>query len=261
MNRATNLVCVVLAAGAGTRLRPLTTIRPKALCPVNNVPLVDLALERAGNLTKEVAVNVHHGRPAMEEHLAGRAHLSIEMPAPLGTAGALANLRDWIAGRDVLALNADAWHEDDLTDLVTQWDRARIRLLTVEDAMRGDFGTRRYCGAALMPWSEVERLEPEPSGLYEESWAPALLEGRLELVDTIVPFNDCGTIADYHAANMAASGGENVVGDGAVVEGTIERTVLWPRVHVVAGERLVNAIRPADGLTVFGVAEMADEIG
>src|SRR5437660_59073 len=37
------LAGIVLAAGAGTRLAPLTRLRPKALCPVGNVPLVDLA--------------------------------------------------------------------------------------------------------------------------------------------------------------------------------------------------------------------------
>ncbi|MGN6693052.1 MAG: sugar phosphate nucleotidyltransferase, partial [Aquihabitans sp.] len=43
---AGDLAGVVLAAGAGTRLRPLTIERPKALCPVADVPLVDLALDR-----------------------------------------------------------------------------------------------------------------------------------------------------------------------------------------------------------------------
>jgi NDP-sugar pyrophosphorylase family protein len=41
-----DLAGVVLAAGLGTRFRPLTGLLPKALCPVANVPLVDLALER-----------------------------------------------------------------------------------------------------------------------------------------------------------------------------------------------------------------------
>ena len=41
-----DLVAVVLAAGAGTRLRPLTDVRPKALCTVGGRPLLDLALER-----------------------------------------------------------------------------------------------------------------------------------------------------------------------------------------------------------------------
>ncbi|MDP9006189.1 MAG: sugar phosphate nucleotidyltransferase, partial [Actinomycetota bacterium] len=42
---ADSLAALVLAAGKGERLRPLTLIRPKALCPVANVALVDLAID------------------------------------------------------------------------------------------------------------------------------------------------------------------------------------------------------------------------
>jgi NDP-sugar pyrophosphorylase family protein len=73
MDQPSSLVAVVLAAGGGTRLRPLTSLIPKALCPVNNVPLVDLAFRRVGEVTREIAVNIHHFRELMEEHLAGRA--------------------------------------------------------------------------------------------------------------------------------------------------------------------------------------------
>src|SRR5436305_3997812 len=97
-----DLAAVVRAAGAGTRLRPLTRLRPKALCPVDNVPLVDLAIGWARTVTSAVAVNVHHGRAAMESHLAGRVHLSVEETQALGTAGGVANLKDWIDGRSAL---------------------------------------------------------------------------------------------------------------------------------------------------------------
>src|SRR5687767_16032024 len=90
---------VVLAAGRGTRLRPLTGLRPKALCPVGNVPLVDLALERVRPAVTAVAVNLHHGRDALDAHLAGDVHRSVEEDEPLGTAGALGQLRGWIDGR------------------------------------------------------------------------------------------------------------------------------------------------------------------
>lgn len=246
-----SLVAVVLAAGAGTRLQPLTFVRPKPLCPVNNVALVDHALGKARAFCDEIAVNVHHGRTAMEDHLDGRMHLSIEEPGPLGTAGALGNLRDWIGGRDALVMNADTWHGDDLAGLLDGWDRGRIRLLAVPDSARGDFGPFRFCGASLMPWTEIARLDPVPSGLYERSWAPAEEAGRLDLAVSDAPFFDCGTLADYHAANMAASGGANVVGPGSVVEGTIERTVLWSGVRVSADEHLVDAIRARHDVTVF----------
>lgn len=257
MSETGSFAAVVLAAGRGMRLRPLTDIVPKPLCPVNNVPLIDLKLRRVGRIVADVAVNVHYGRELMEEHLEGRAHLSIEQPAALGTAGALGNLRDWIAGRDVLVANADSWHDEDLEGFVASWDRASIRLLCVRDPLRGDFGALRYCGTALMPWSEVSRLEPLSSGLHEASWARAAEEGRLDLVVSECPFFDCGTLADYHAANMAASGGHNVIGSGAVVDGSIERTVLWPGVHVTSDERLIDAVRPRNGVTLFANASEA----
>lgn len=246
-----SIAAVILAAGAGTRLRPLTTILPKALCPVGHLPLVDYALDHARRVTSDVAVNVHHGREAMVERLDGRAHLSIEMPEPLGTAGALGKLREWIAGRDLLVVNADGWHRDlDIGAFVMSWDRERIRLMTVEDLEHGDFGSLRHCGVALMPWSDVSSLEATPSGLFDASWGPADAVGRLELVVDEHGFFDCGTLREYHAANMAASGGKNVVGKGAQVEGTIERTVLWPGVRVEEGEHLVDAIRPRDDITL-----------
>ena len=67
-----HLWATAVAAGAGMRLRPLTEILPKALRPVDNVPLVDLALRRAGPVVAELAVNVHHGRELMRlDPLAG----------------------------------------------------------------------------------------------------------------------------------------------------------------------------------------------
>ena len=58
---------------------------------------------------------------------------------------------------------------------------------------------------------------------------------------------------------MAASGGHNVIGSGAVVDGSIERTVLWPGVHVMSDERLIDAVRPRNGLTLFaGAGETVD---
>ena len=244
------VAAIVLAAGSGTRLRPLTDIRPKALCPVANVPLVDLAVEKAATVTPRIAVNVHHGRPLMERHLAGRVHLSIEEPQALGTAGALGRLRDWVAGRPVLVVNADAWHRVPLTALLEGWDGERVRLLVVEDRHRADFGPWRYAGASLMPWDEVRALEPEPAGLYEVCWRPRAAAGRLDLLPAPGPFFDCGTPRDYLAANLEASGGESVIGAGSVIEGEVVRSVVWPLGVVRRGERLVECVRAGEHVTV-----------
>ena len=50
------------------------------------------------------------------------------------------------------------------------------------------------------------------------------------------PFVDCGTPRQYLAANLLASGGESVVEPGAVVEGKLDRCVVWSDARVDAGE-------------------------
>ncbi len=252
-----DLAGVVLAAGAGRRLAPLTRLRPKALCPVAGVPLVDHAIGRLVPLVGglgDVAVNLHHGAPALDAHLPAAVHRSVEAPVALGTAGALGALRGWLDGRDALVTNADAWFPPslDLGHFLAGWDRERVRLLCVHDRARADFGDLRYCGVALLPWRSVAPLAPEPSGLYERSWRAEHAAGRLDLVRHDGAFIDCGTPADYLAANLAASGGRSVidpsahVGAGAVVR----RSVVWPDSVVTAGERLVDAIR-AGRLTIL----------
>jgi len=243
--RAPDVAGVVLAAGAGERLRPLTLLRPKPLCPVGGVPLVDLALERARSATAAVAVNVHHGRGALEAHLAGTGvEVSVEEPQPLGTAGALGQLRPWLDGRGALVLNADAWCPGSLAPFVAGWDRERVRLLLAGESA---LGPRSGIAAALLPWSEIARLPAEPAGLYEVSWRQAQAEGRLEVVSHEGPFVDCGTPAQYLEANLAASGGTSVVGEGAIVAGTLDRCVVWDGAVVWPGEELCCAIRP-DGV-------------
>ena len=250
---ADSLAALVLAAGAGRRLRPLTDIRPKALCPVGNVPLVDLAIGRVapvvGTGADAVAVNVHHGRDQLEAHLAGRVHLSVEEPVALGTAGAVANLRGWLDGRPVLVVNADAWHRADLGAMVEGWDGHRVRVL-VAGRHGGELRPASRVLGSVVPWSVVQSLPVEPSGLYEVCWRHHQAEGRLEVIAHDVAFVDCGTPADYLDANLAVSGGQPVVGPGAVVEGTLVRSVVWPGGVVGAGEVLVDSVRVGETLTV-----------
>lgn len=247
------LAGIVLAAGLGTRLAPLTSLRPKALCPVANQPLLDHAFQRLAAVGlsggAEVAANAHHHAAAVVSATAGRATVSVEQPAPLGSAGALAALRGWIAGRSTLVTNADAYLDGPIDALLAGWDRERIRLLVVHDPDRADFGSWRFAGCSLMPSGDIAPLVPRFSGLYETCWRPAFAAGRVELVAYDGTFVDCGTPAAYLAANLHASGGASVIGPGAVVEGDVLRCVVWPGARVRPGEQLVDAIR-ADGLTV-----------
>jgi len=243
---------VVLAAGAGTRLRPLTRVRPKPLCPVGDRPLVDHAVARAATVVAgvaDIAVNVHHGREQLEPHLAGLGvHVSVEEREALGTAGALGHLRPWLEGRAVVVLNGDTWTDAPLDLLLDGWDSERTRLLLAGDDPGGS--KPKLC-AALVPWSEVADLAAEPSGLWELRWAEAEQAGRLERLAVPAAFADCGTPASYLAANLAWSGGAAVVGEGASVLGVAERSVIWPGERVRPTEHLVQAIRYGDGRTVL----------
>jgi NDP-sugar pyrophosphorylase family protein len=246
------LVGVVLAAGAGTRLRPLTDVRPKPLCTVGGRTLLDLALQRVTPHTARTAVNAHHRADQVVAALTGRdVHVEVEQPQALGTAGALGNLRDWIDGADVLLTNSDALYPgaDPVGDLVDGWDGDRPRLLCVRGADGRGFGGLAYVGSALLPWWSVRDLRPEPSGLYEVSWRELQAQGRLDLVVTDAAAIDCGTPADYLQANLTVSGGEPVVEPGAVVEGELVRSVVWAGERVGPDERLVDAIRGA-GVTL-----------
>lgn len=267
---ADSLAGLVLAAGAGTRLRPLTDLRPKPLCPVGDRPLVDHALDRVSEVTDAVAVNVHHGVERMLDHLGGvedhrrherrrnlrgpGIHLSHERERALGTAGAVGALRGWLEGRGVLVANGDTWHLADLAAFAEGWDGVSVAVLTTTP---GPFGPRSSVVASLLPGSVAAGLTAEPSGLWEVLWRHEVAAGRLVTIRTDAEVHDCGTPVSYLAANMAwahrfgsTGPGGSVVGEGAVVDGTLERCVVWPGSRVGASEHLVDAVR-AEGLTVL----------
>ena len=258
---------IVLAAGQGVRLRPLTGSVPKALCPVGNVPLLDLALARLDRVglagPDRVAVNAWYLAEQVAAAVAGRAYLSVEPGAhPRGTAGGVAYLRDWLAGRGVLVANADAYLAGgDLGALLDGWDGESTRLLGVPGTP-AEFGRYRFAGASLLPWHRVARLPSgeAPTDLVHEVWRPAEAAGELEVVEYPGTYLDTGTPRSYLAANLHATGTgggslvapdatvtgtvvRSVVGARAVVLGRLTRAVVWPDGVVGPGEHLVDAVR------------------
>lgn len=251
---AAPLAGVALAAGAGTRLRPLTLRRPKPLCPVGDRALLDWALDAIAPAVDRVAVNVHHHPDQVIDHLTRRSegcrsavHVSHEVDRALGTAGALAALADWLDGHGALVVNADTWHRADLSVFCAGWDGERVRILTSSPL---PFGPGSGVVASIVPWQHLGGLVAEPSGLWEVLWREESAAGRLDAVHHEGPVIDCATPADYLRANLTWSGGESVVGQGAQVLGRVERSVIWPGATVAASEELVDAVR-GDGRTVL----------
>ncbi|GIJ61523.1 nucleotidyltransferase family protein [Virgisporangium aurantiacum] len=267
-------VCaVVLAAGEGTRLRPLTADLPKALCPVGNVPLLDRALARVTALGLDAAVNACYLGSQVVAHVGTRAFVGVEPGDPWGTSGGLARLRDWIDGRGVLVGNADAYLSSatrapgpDIAGMVDGWDGGTVRILGVPAGDRpAEFGPYRFAGFSLLPWTVVRDLPVERGDLVRTAWRPAERAGRLEVVPFDGTYLDTGTPETYLAANLHAAAPGSlvdptavvtapvtnaVIGAGAVVAGPVRSAVVWPGAAVAAGEVLDNAIRAGGGLTV-----------
>lgn len=203
------LAGLVLAAGRGERLRPLTDDVPKPLLHVGGTTLLDAALGRVSTVLDvspdTVTVNAHWLAEQIVAAVEGRVHLSVEQPQALGTAGAVGAIREWLGDRDLLIANGDVWwsHTPDLASFVDEWDRERPRLLVVADVERADFeGRWRFGGFSLLPGLVARSLEPVPSGLYEEVWSRV----PIELVPADLTFIDCGTVEDLELARRLAAG-------------------------------------------------------
>jgi mannose-1-phosphate guanylyltransferase len=99
------LKAFLLAAGNGTRLRPLTDKVPKCLLPIRGVPMLQIWLQACRNFgIHEVLINVHAHfeavRNFVQKNANGiRVHIAKE-PELLGSAGTLRARRDWIAGEE-----------------------------------------------------------------------------------------------------------------------------------------------------------------
>jgi MurNAc alpha-1-phosphate uridylyltransferase len=122
---------MVLAAGLGTRLRPLTDERPKPLISVHGRTLLDRTLDRLveGGVTRAV-VNVHWKAEMVRAHLATRRDLAIEISdesdALLETGGGVARALPLLGAEPFLVVNSDMiwrdWHGSSLERMGARWN-------------------------------------------------------------------------------------------------------------------------------------------
>ena len=114
----------LLAAGIGSRLRPVTDTTPKCMIVIDDRPLLDIwldAFDRAG--VDEVLVNLHHLPDVVRRHLAARTGPPLVRtffePELLGSAGTLLANREWVEAEDFfLACYADNLTDFDLRSLI-----------------------------------------------------------------------------------------------------------------------------------------------
>ena len=129
---------MVLAAGLGKRMRPLTDMRPKPLVPVAGKALIDHVLDKLGNagVTRAV-VNVHHRADQIEAHVQSRTRprivISDERGELLDTGGGVVKALPHLGSAPFFHMNSDTlWLEGvtpNLSRLAAQFDNARMDIL------------------------------------------------------------------------------------------------------------------------------------
>lgn len=128
---------MVLAAGLGLRMRPLTLTTPKPLLAVGGRPLLDRILDHLlADGVRRIVVNVHHLPQKIEAHLAQRRDADIVIsrePVLLETGGGVAKALPLLGDEPVFVINGDVLWEDGpepaLAMLRRAWDRRRMAAL------------------------------------------------------------------------------------------------------------------------------------
>ena len=201
----------LLAAGLGTRMRPLTLDKPKPMVPVSGRPMIDHFLDAVVDAgVKRAVVNVHWCADLLETHLANRTDIEIvisdEREELLETGGGIAKARDLLGDDPIFVINTDAmWAPCDgqpLRDLAANYERSNMdELLLLADLGRcigfrsaGDFfredggALKRRGDAGSAPWAFAGTRIMDPKafdGLPVEKfsanrvWEPMLAAGRL----------------------------------------------------------------------------------
>ena len=229
---------MVMAAGLGKRMRPLTATRPKPLVRVAGKPLIDHSLDRieaAG--IGHVVVNVHYLADALEAHLAAQKRpftiaISDERDLLLETGGGMVKALPQLSGDPILIVNSDnIWTDgpqDSIQHLARHWDGSRMDalLLLIRQASatghggRGDFHmdpsgllSRRKPGRiAPFVYTGVQLISPRllddaPTGPFSTNilWDRAIAAGRLFGLSHMGQWFDVGSPASIAPTEAALS--------------------------------------------------------
>jgi mannose-1-phosphate guanylyltransferase len=259
---------MILAAGYGARLRPITYTVPKPMVPLGNRPLIAWLVESlldagAGDLV----VNLHHLPEVIERYLpsqfpATHFDFSIE-PQILGTGGGLRKVRGLLESQeDFFLMNGDTLQRPPFDDLRrARRQRDAIAALTLRHPPSGDrytavweengviTGYGKGRGQSLMfsgshcVSSRIFRYIPDRdvSDLTGDVYKPLVDSGQ-ETVAAVVDDNpmwfDVGTPQRYLAAARAF---DRMIGD-SVVEGDVRDSVIWDHCYIARGVTLESCI-------------------
>ena len=223
---------MVLAAGYGTRLRPLSDRVPKPLIPVAGKPMIEYALDRLRIYgIEEVVINVSHLKEQLATYFSTRQDARIllsEESEPLETGGGLRKALPLLGGEPFFCINSDIiWLDDQesaLDSLTRHWDAAKMDFLLLTQpratAVGYDRGEDHLFVKPDNTFGWDERVAPyiiasvgiihprvladAPEGKFSIKllWLKALRQNRLACLPHRGKWCQAGTLADLEKANQ-----------------------------------------------------------
>lgn len=274
---------MILAAGLGQRMRPLSHLRAKPVLPVLNRPLLHWTLARlARDGFRDVLINLHHLPATVRGAVGDGGDFGVRVRYVherqiLGTGGGPRNVRHWFGGEPVLIVNGDMYFDFDLRALARRHARsgalATLALKPNPDPKRyGPVVTDRagrvlsilgqprrargvlslFTGVHMLDPACLERLPAGFSDVVRQLYVPLISAGeRIDGVRVTGPWFDVGSPASYlesHSALLARG-----------VAGVRRRRLVHRAASVDPCARVVRSV-VADGTAIGPGARVVDSV-
>jgi mannose-1-phosphate guanylyltransferase len=261
---------MILAAGFGTRLRPLSDGRPKVLMPVANRPVIARVIEYLkGHGVTQIIVNAHHHREQVTQYLQARPfglkiHVRVE-PEILGTGGGIRNTADFWDREPFVVINGDILTDIDLTGAYEAHRKFRPLATMVlhdrppfnkirTDAAGNIMDIPREYGPEGLAFTGIHILEPDilsliPGGFSDIVDVYRVLMDAGETVRSHVSrghhWYDIGSLPDYVRANRELAPQPFTVGPGCDIHPSVKLTdwaVIGEDCRLEEGAEIARAI-------------------
>lgn len=280
---------MILAAGFGTRLRPLTEMKPKALVPVANKPILARNIEYLiSHGIREIIINAHHHFQQVVDYLENGSLFGVNIrvkvePAILGTGGGIKNAEDFWDKEPFFVINSDILTDIDLASVyrVHQTSGSLVTLVLhncepYNQVQVDEQWNITDIGKVNMPgryaFTGIHVIDPEvlsriPQGVFSD-----IIECYRQLIRMGKPVRAClvqghywrdiGSIQSYLEANRELTGNSFVIGPGCSVDSSVKLTdwgVIGENSHLGKNVELQRSVL-WEGVTVKEGIKIVDAV-
>lgn len=277
---------IVLSAGYGTRLWPLTQDRTKPAIPILGKPLVGYVAEYlAGFGIDEIVINLHHRPESVRKALGDGSQFGVKLhyveePEILGTSGALDNAREFFSDETFVVVNGKIITDIDLSKalethrntkalatlvLLPNVRRELFSVVNTKDGLITGFGRMPTINdESPLMFTGIQIMEPEifqyiPKGVFSHSTADvfpqAIARGeRIAAHITAGRWRELSTLQRYLDISLELlkeSEQDISIGAASIIEegADVSEAILWDRVRIGSGAHVKRAVL-ADGVHI-----------